>query len=97
MKFIEGLYYGDLNPMERSYPMGSPLKKTGARAADLEASLLAVLSEEAKKLFLDHQEATGELHRAENLDSFVTGFRYGASFTYDTFLSEDAPLRDYHK
>ena len=93
MKFIEDLYYGDLNPLERSYPIGSPLKKTGARAADLETSLLAVLSEEAKKLFLEYQEATGELHRAENLDSFVIGFRYGASFTYDTFLSDEAPLK----
>ena len=95
MKFIETLYYGDLNPLDHSYPADSPLKKTASRASVLEVSLLAALSDDAKQIFLDYQEAVGVLHRAENLDSFVTGFRYGASFTYDTFLSDDAPLKDY--
>ena len=53
------------------------------------------LQNQQKKLFLDYQVATDELHRAENLDSFVTGFRYGANFTYDAFLSRDAPLKDH--
>lgn len=97
MKFIEALYYGDLNPLDRSYPADSPLKKTASRAANLEVSLLAALSDDAKQIFLEYQEATGELHRAENLDSFVIGFRCGAGFTYDTFLSNDAPLKGYPK
>ena len=28
------------------------------------------------------------------LDSFITGFRLGARFAYDTFVSEEAPFED---
>ena len=27
-----------------------------------------------------------------NLDSFIIGFRLGADFTYDTFVSDEAPF-----
>ena len=29
-----------------------------------------------------------------NLDSFIMGFRLGANFAYDTFVSEDSPFTD---
>jgi len=30
----------------------------------------------------------------ETLDSFITGFRLGARFAYDTFVSDEAPFED---
>jgi hypothetical protein len=30
-------------------------------------------------------------------DTFIVGFRLGAQFTYDTFVSTDTPLVDYLK
>ena len=45
---------------------------------------VAVLSnEEAKLIGLE-----------PNLDSFIVGFRLGAKFTYDTFVSTESPFQD---
>jgi len=30
----------------------------------------------------------------ETLDSFITGFKLGARFAYDTFVSDEAPFED---
>ena len=39
--------------------------------------------------------AYGECMGDATLDSFLVGFRLGAKFTYDTFVSEDAPFEDF--
>ena len=38
--------------------------------------------------------AWGVVNGESNLDSFIMGFRLGANFTYDTFVSEEAPFID---
>ena len=91
MGIIRELYLGNLCPMDRSYPPGSPLRKTAQRLADLESQLLETLPEEARQLFLNYQEAAGEIACADAQDSFITGFRCGARFTYAAFLSEEGP------
>ena len=92
MGMIRELYLGNLCPMDRSYPPGSPLRKTARRLADLESQLLETLTEEARQLFRNYQEAAGEIACADAQDSFITGFRCGARFTYDAFLSEEGPV-----
>ena len=72
-------------------PLGSPLRKTARRLAELESQLLETLPEEARQLFLHYQEAAGKIACADARDSFITGFRCGARFTYDAFLSEEGP------
>ena len=52
------------------------------------------LSGENKKRFLDFCNAWGVVNGESNLDSFIMGFRLGANFTYDTFVSEDSPFTD---
>lgn len=49
---------------------------------------------EIKKKFHDFCNAWGVVNDESNLDSFIMGFRLGANFTYDTFVSNDAPFRD---
>ena len=52
------------------------------------------LSGESKKKFLDFVNAWSVVNGESNLDSFIMGFRLGANFTYDTFVSDDAPFQD---
>ena len=47
-----------------------------------------------QKKFLDFCNAWGVVNGESNLDSFIMGFRLGANFTYDTFVSEDSPFTD---
>ena len=51
------------------------------------------LSGECKKKFLDFVNAWGVVNGESNLDSFIVRFRLGANFTYDTFVSKEAPFR----
>ena len=52
------------------------------------------LSGESKKKFLDFVNAWGVVNGESNLDSFIMGFRLGANFTYDTFVSTESPFQD---
>lgn len=47
-----------------------------------------------KKKFLEFVNACGIVNGESNLDSFIMGFRLGANFTYDTFVSDEAPFMD---
>ena len=59
-----------------------------------EEFLTEALSGENKKKFLDFVNAWSVVNGESNLDSFIMGFRLGTNFTYDTFLSEEAPFVD---
>ena len=55
------------------------------------------LSGESKKKFLEFSNAWSVVNGESNLDSFIMGFRLGANFTYDTFVSNEAPFQDLMK
>ena len=54
--------------------------------------LLENLSEEYRKLFLEYVDAWGIVDGESVVDSFITGFRIGAKFTYDTFVSAESDI-----
>ena len=88
-KFIEEFYYGNLDPQARS------TKENKAVQKQMEVLFLTEnLSGESKKRFLEFVNAWGVVNGESNLDSFIMGFRLGANFTYDTFVSDEAPFVD---
>lgn len=91
--FLEELYYGNIDPQARGYRKGSHILKVSENINELEEKLTERLSVEEKKLFLDFCNAYGELMGESGLDSFLVGFRLGAKMIFDTFCSDDAPLK----
>ena len=83
---IEELYYGNIDPQDRGYRPKSPVKK---------ASDSLKLAGENKELFLRFCNAYAEFMGESELDTFITGFRFGARFMMDTFLSDDAPFESF--
>lgn len=59
-----------------------------------EEFLTEALSGENKKKFLDFVNAWSVVNGESNLDSFMMGFRLGANFAYDTFITIDTPFQD---
>ena len=50
---------------------------------------------EEKRKFLAYVNAWGVVNGEGNLGSFIIGFRLGAAFMQDTFLSDNAPYTDF--
>lgn len=92
--FIEEFYYGNLNPQARSTKENKTVQKQMEVLMLNEEFLTEHLSGENKEKFLDFVNAWDVVNGKSNLDSFIMGFRLGANFTYDTFVSEDAPFTD---
>ena len=85
---IEEFYYGNIEPQELSTEITPKLKKKLSSLVKKEEELTAMLPEKEKELFAKYVLAYNEFSSIGNSDSFITGFRLGARFTYDTFISE---------
>ena len=83
---IEDFYYGNLEPQEINSELTPKLKKELSNLAEKEEQLTARLTREDKELFQNYVSAYIEFSTASNADSFISGFRIGAKFTYDTFV-----------
>ena len=92
--FIEEFYYGNLNPQARSTKENKTVQKQMEVLMLNENFLIENLSGESKKIFLNFCNVWGVVNGESNLNSFIMGFRLGANFTYDTFVSETAPFTD---
>ena len=84
--FIEDFYYGNIEPQEVTYELTPKLKKKLSNLAEKEEQLTARLTGEDKELFQDYVSAYIEFSTTSNADSFISGFRLGARFTYETFI-----------
>ena len=83
---IEDFYYGNIEPQEVNSELTPMLKKQLSNLAEKEEQLTARLNGEDKELFQNYVNAYIEFSTTSNADSFITGFRLGAKFTYATFL-----------
>ena len=83
---IEDFYYGNLEPQEVNSELTPKLKKKLSNLAEKEEQLTARLSNEDKELFQSYVNAYIEFSTLSNADSFVSGFRLGARFAYETFI-----------
>ena len=92
---IEELYYGNIDPQDRGYHPKNPVKKASDSLNALEEKLTAQLAGDNKELFLRFCNVYAEFMGESELDTFITGFRLGARFMLDTFLSDDAQLESF--
>ena len=92
--FIEEFYYGNLNPQTRSTKQNAEIQKQLEILMRNEEFLTETLKGENKRKFLDYVDAWGLVNGESTLDSFILGFRLGANFTYDTFVSTETPFEE---
>lgn len=83
---IEELFYGNLEPQELTTEITPRLKKKLSDLVKKEDELTSKLPEEEKELFLNYVSAYNEFSSISISDSFISGFRFGARFAYDTFV-----------
>ena len=83
---IEDFYYGNIEPQEVNSELTPKLKKKLSNLAEKEKQLIARLTGEDRELFQNYVSAYIEFSTMSNVDCFISGFRLGAKFTYDTFV-----------
>ena len=83
---IEELFYGNLEPQELTTELTPRLKNKLSELVKKEEKLTSKLSEEEKELFANYVSAYNEFSSISISDGFVSGFRFGARFAYDTFV-----------
>ena len=91
---IEELYYGNIDPQNSGFEDNESVQRTLRTISENEDWLTEHLTGEEKKCFLDFADAWSAYNGDSTLDGFVTGFRLGARFVLDAFLSDDLPARD---
>ena len=83
---IEELFYGNLEPQELTTEITPRLKKKLNELVKKEEYLSAKLSDEEREKFTNYVSTFNEFSSISIADGFVSGFRFGARFTYDTFV-----------
>ncbi len=83
---IEEFYYGNIEPQALSTEITPKLKKKLSTLVKKEEELAEMLPEKEKELLANYVSAYNEFSSISNSDSFISGFRLGARFTYDTFI-----------
>ncbi|MBQ2848263.1 MAG: hypothetical protein IJO03_11710 [Clostridia bacterium] len=86
--FIEDFYYGNIEPQECCSELKSKLKKKLNSLTEKEESLTSRLSGEEKDLFVAYTNTYNDFLTVSIADSFISGFRLGAKFTLDTFVTD---------
>lgn len=84
--FIEEFYYGNIEPQACSSELNKELKKLLSTLTEKEELLTATLNGEEKDLFSEYVNAYNEFLAFSIADGFISGFRLGAKFAYDTFV-----------
>lgn len=87
--FIEEFYYGNIEPQACSSELNTELKKLLSALTEKEELLTAKLNGEEKDLFTKYVNAYNEFLAFSIADGFISGFRLGSRFTYDTFVNDN--------
>ena len=93
-RFLEEFYNGNIDPQARSTKENKAVQKQMEILMNNEDLLTNALTGKPKKWFLDYVNAWGVVNDQSNLDSFIMGFRLGANFAYEAFVSTKAPFKD---
>ena len=86
--FIEDFYYGNIEPQESITELKAEIQKKLDALSQTEEQLTSKLTEEEKALFVKYVSQSSDFLCVSNADSFIAGFRLGAKFTYDAFVTD---------
>ena len=95
--FIRELFFGNIDPQARRFEADSQYGKAMAVITENEELLTKLLKDKELKLFLDFINAWDDLMGVSSCETFVDGFRIGAAFTLDAFVSNESELKDFLK
>jgi hypothetical protein len=84
--FIESFYYGNIEAQSLTTELTPKLRRKLNELVKKEEDLASRLPEGERELFTKYTNAYNEFSSLSICDSFISGFRLGAKFAYNTFV-----------
>lgn len=84
MDILEGLYYGNLFPHEKSTKLDDETKELLGLLNRNEEKLTATLSDEQKETFEKYKDCNREISEISERQSFIMGFKLGAKIVIES-------------
>ncbi|MDF2632928.1 MAG: hypothetical protein K0Q85_1524 [Caproiciproducens sp.] len=95
MNILEQLYLGNINPCAKCFERGSKYAECIETVAENEKELYQLIGDSEKELLSQLVSAQIEILGFGETERFIEGFRLGAKFMLDTFITEqNSVLRD---
>ena len=85
---LHELYYGNINPNEKSFKRDSEYSRIIKGLSDSEEKLLKLLTGTEKELFATFSKAQVNLNEISVADVFIDGFCLGARIVVEVMLKE---------
>ena len=89
MGFIEDFYYGNLEPQMRKIKKNSDFQKDFNKLCEIESVLKEKLTDVEKSLFVEYVNLWGIISGDIDFDSYKAGFKHGAGFALDVFITDN--------
>ena len=92
MDILKELYFGNIQPSERSIKEGSRYQELEMETRALETAFRSELSPEGKKVYDAFIQKQGEMIEISECDAFIKGFRLGMELLHAGLLDYDTQL-----
>ena len=94
MNFIEGLYYGNINPNEKRYDKNTDYAKAMRKFCENEKQLNEMLKGKPLHLFIELVNASDNVIAITSIENFKIGFRLGVQMICDSLICDDGIFKD---
>ena len=94
MKILEELWYGRINPSQRTQPDDKSAAELTEQIVEKEDELAALLSDEAKEILDQMRDKQLDMSTLNERKAFISGFRLGARIMLETIDGSDTPSAD---
>ena len=94
MKILEELWYGRINPSQRTQPDDKSAAELTEQIVEKEDELAALLSDEAKEILDQMRDNQLDLSTSKERKAFISGFRLGARIMLEVMGETDVSPDD---
>jgi len=93
--FLDAFYYGNIDLKKRDYQDNGRVLEISKKIKDSEKELIDRYTADEKQNIIDLIDNYNELREYSEKERFITGFRIGAMFAFETFQPLNALTNDF--
>ena len=94
MKILEELWYGRINPIQRTQPDDKSASELTEQIVEKEDELAPLLSDEAKEILDQMRDKQLDLSTSNERKAFISGFKLGARIMLEVMDETDVSSID---